>query len=80
MVEVESNVRVLHGTRRGHLGRVVAVNFATNKVPLSLVRYRVRFGDGETEWYEAAMIEQWITRPNSASHSSAETYRQTMMR
>ena len=80
MVEVESIVRVLHGTRRGHLGRVVAVNFASDKVPLSLVRYRVRFGDGETEWYEAEMIEEWITRLNVASHSSEETYQHTVMR
>ena len=80
MVEVESIVRVLHGTRRGHLGRVVAVNFASDKVPLSLLRYRVRFGDGETEWYEAAMIEQWLTRSTAAPHSSEETHRQTMTR
>ena len=80
MVEVESIVRVLYGTRRGHLGRVVAVNFATDKVSLSLVRYRVRFGDGETEWYEAAMIEEWITRSNVASHSPEGNYLHTVMR
>lgn len=62
MINAESIVRVLHGTRRGHLGRVVAVNFAAEKVPLSLMRYRVRFDDGETEWYEPAMIEEWVVR------------------
>ena len=80
MVEVESIVRVLHGTRRGHLARVVAVNFATDKVPLALVRYRVRFGDGDTDWYEAAMIEEWGARSSAASHSNDESRRLTLMR
>lgn len=80
MVEVDSIVRVLRGTRRGHLARVTAVNFANDKVPLALVRYRVRFGDGETEWYEVAMIEEWVTRSHTAPQSSEEHCQMTTMR
>ncbi len=62
MITVGSIMRVLHGTRRGHLGRVVAVNFAGEKVTPALMRYRVRFDHGESEWYESAMIEEWVVR------------------
>ena len=70
MMEVGTIVRVLHSIRRGHLGRVIEVNFATDEVPVETARYRVRFGDGGSEIYQPAMLEAWTNHARPAQSSS----------
>lgn len=58
MIDVDAKVRIRHGLRKGQLAQVIDTNFKDDKTHLSLARYRVRFVGGDTDWYEAAALEE----------------------